>query len=251
MDREVLFAKALETVTKTARQQGNCISREQIEAEFKELMLEKEQMALVEEYLAGHRIGIGEPLDQDDYLTKEEINYLEHYMESLALLEEVSEGEKEAFTLSAMAGDRQAQERLLAIYLPDVVEIAKLYGGQGVFLEDLIGEGNLALTTGVTMLGCLEHAEEAQGMLGKLVMDAMEDFISDNLEEDRKDKKVLKKVNEVADKAAELAEALHRKVTIAELMEETGLSEKAIREAIRISGDNMENIENNGQGMGQ
>ena len=62
------------------------------------------------------------------------------------------EGEKEAVTISAMAGDRDAQKRLIEIYIPKVVEVAKLYAGQGVFVEDLIGEGNLAVTIGVTQL---------------------------------------------------------------------------------------------------
>ena len=88
------------------------------------------------------------------------------------------------------------------------MEIAKLYSGQGVFLEDLIGEGNVALTIGVTMLGCLEHAKEAEGMLGKMIMDAMEDYINENMAEEDKDKKVLSKVKKVSRKAKELSEEL-------------------------------------------
>jgi len=130
------------------------------------------------------------------------------------------------------------------MYLPKVVEIAKLYAGQGVFVEDLIGEGNVALSMGVTMLGCLEKKEEAEGMLMKMVMDAMEDFISDSMEETQKDNKVLKKVNQVAEKARELSEELRRKVTVEELCTETGLSEKAVRDAMRLSGYTIEDIEN-------
>lgn len=243
MDREVLFAKALDSVRKTAKSQGNCISREQIEEGFQELALESGQMALIEDYLTKNSIGIGEPLKQEEYLTEEEISWLDEYMGELKLLEVVPDGEKEAVTLSAMAGDRQAQERLIKLYLQHVVEIAKLYSGQGVFLEDLIGEGNLAVAAGVSMLGCLEHAGEAEGMLGKMIMDAMEDCISENLEEERKDKRVLERVNEVADKAKELAEALQRKVTVSEVAAESGLSVEAVLEAVRMSGDNIEFIE--------
>ena len=125
-----------------------------------------------------------------------------------------------------------------------VVEIAKLYSGQGVFLEDLIGEGNVALTIGVTMLGCLEHAKEAEGMLGKMIMDAMEDYINENMAEEDKDKKVLSKVKKVARKAKELSEELRRKVTVEELSAETGMSENAIREAMQLSGYTIEEIEN-------
>ena len=243
--QEVLFAKTLEQIRKQAKEQGNCIEREQVEQAFVSLSLSKEQLDLVFDYLEKHKIGIGEPVDPDEYLSEEEINYLEEYQKELALLEKVSEGEKEAITLSAMAGEAQAQKKLINIYLPQVVEIAKLYSGQGVFLEDLIGEGNVALTIGVTMLGCLEHAKEAEGMLGKMIMDAMEEYIAEHAENSKIDKRVEDKVNKVADKARELAEELQRKVTIEELMEETGMSRKMIEDAVRMSGFKIEDIDNN------
>ena len=155
---------------------------------------------------------------------------------SLDRMEKAPSGEKEAVSLSAMAGDGQAQARLVEIYLPQVAEIAKLYSGQGVLLEDLIGEGNVALATGVTMLGCLEHAGEVEGMLGRMIMDAMEDAVRENLDQENKDKKVLEHVNLVAGKAKELAQDLQRKVTVQELVAETELSEDDVLKAVRMSG---------------
>lgn len=242
MNRELQFAKTLEEVKKKAKEQGNCISEEQIKESFSALSLTEEQFRMVYDYLKQHKIGIGEPVNPDDYLSEEEADYLDAYLEQLKEFPEVSDGEKEAITLSAMAGDTDAQNRLIQIFLPQVAEIAKLYAGQGVFLEDLIGEGNIALTVGVTMLGALEHAAEAQGMLGKMIMDAMEDFIAEDAAEARKDRQLADKVNLVADKANELADDLHRKVTVEELMQETGMSRKSILDAIRISGDKIESI---------
>lgn len=246
MNQELLFAKKLEEVKQLAKEQGNCIAKEQIAEAFAEMQLAGEQLALVEDYLVKHKIGIGEPVNPDDYLTEEEINYLDTYLEELSRMETVSEGEKEAISLSAMAGEAQAQARLAELYLPQVVEIAKLYSGQGVYLEDLIGEGNVAVAMGVTMLGCLEHASEVEGMLGKMIMDAMEDYIAENLDEVQKDKKVVERVNTVSDQAKQLAEDLQRKVTVEELAAETKLSKEAILEAIRMSGNNIEYIEKEG-----
>ena len=236
MNQEILFGKTLEQVKKTAKEQGNCVSKEQVEEAFAALSLSAEQLEMVYGYLRQHKIGIGEPVDLEEYLADEEKDYLDAYLEELRALAEVSPGECEAITLSAMAGDADAQKRLTEIYLPQVAEIAKLYAGQGVYLEDLIGEGNVALAAGVTMLGALEHASEAQGMLGKMMMDAMEDYITENAEESKKDKKIVEKVNKVADAARELSEELHRKVTVEEVMEESGISRKAIEDAIRLSG---------------
>lgn len=242
-NQEVLFAQILEQVKKQAKEQGNCVEREQVEQAFARLSLSEEQLALVFDYLEKHRIGIGAPADPDEYLSEEEVNYLEEYQKELALLEQIGDGEKEALTLSAMAGEAEAQRRLISVYLPRVAEIARLYTGQGVFLEDLIGEGNLALAMGVTMLGCLEHAGEAEGMLGRMIMDAMEGYIAENMAEADKDKKALSKVKKVAKKAKELSAELRRKVTVEELSRETGMTENAIREAMRLSGYGIEEIE--------
>ncbi|MDE6389065.1 MAG: hypothetical protein K2L82_14795 [Lachnospiraceae bacterium] len=243
MNQEVLFGKTLEQVKKTAKEQGNCISREQVEEAFAPLALRTEQMEMVYGYLHQHKIGIGEPVDLEEYLADEEKDYLETYLEELRALPEVSPGEREAITLSAMAGDTDAQKRLTELYLPEVAEIAKLYAGQGVYLEDLIGEGNVALAMGVTMLGALEHESEAQGMIGKMIMDAMEEFITENAEESKKDQRIVEKVNKVADAARELANELHRKVTVEEVMEESEISRKAIEDAIRMSGGRIEDLE--------
>lgn len=243
VNQEVLFAKTLEQVRKTAKEQGNCISVEQVEEAFQELALSGEQLELVYDYLKKHKVGIGEPVDLDEYLSEEEMDYLEEYKKELKLLSPVSEGEKEAITLSAMAGEKDAQQRLIAVYLPQVVEISKLYAGQGAYLEDLIGEGNVALTMGVTMLGCVEHATEAEGMLIKMIMDAMEEFIAETAADDERSRKALQKVNKVAKKAKELSEDLKRKVTVAELSKETGMSEKSILEALRFCGYSIEEIE--------
>ncbi len=243
MNKELIFAQTLEKVKNIAKEQGNCIGEEQVKEEFSALELNGEQLQMVFDYLVKHKIGINEPVNVDDYLSDEERNYLQDYLDELAGLPSYTEGEKAAITLSAMAGDVDAQGRLAEIYLPYVVEIAKLYTGQGVLLEDLIGEGNVAVAVGCTMLGCLEKTEEAQGMLGKMIMDAMEEHIAENASNEKADLKVVNKVNKVMDAAKELAEELRRKVTVEELAQETRLSESAIREAIKFSGNNIEYIE--------
>lgn len=241
--KEILFARTLEQVKQRAKEQNNCISKEQVKEAFEELDFSDEQLQMVFDYLKKHKIGIDEPVDLDDYLTESEMDYLEEYRKELALLEKVGDGEKEAIILSAMAGDAQAQNRLIQIFLPQVMETARLYTGQGVYLEDLIGEGNVALTVGVTGLGAFEHAGEAEGALMRMVMDAMEDCIVENMQESDKDKKVAEKVNKVAKKAKELANELHRKVTAEELASESGMSLKSIKDAMRMSGFAIEDLE--------
>lgn len=243
ISKELQFAKALQKVKELAKLTGNSISKEEVDSHFSELNMDDEQMKLVYEYLEKANIGIDKEVDRDALLTSEDTNYLQFYLEELEGLEMVSEGEKEAITLSAMAGDVNAQAKLIEIFLPQVIDLAKLYAGQGVLLEDLIGEGNVALTLGVTMLGCFENAMEAQGALGKMMMDAMEDFIASYVTEDEVDQKIVERVNNVLDKAKELAESLNRKVTKEELAEETGMDMEDILEAIRFTAGQIEYLE--------
>ena len=96
MNKELLFAQTLEQVKKLAAKQGNCISEEQVQEAFAPLAFSGEQLQMVYDYLLKHKIGIGQPLDMDDYLTEEEKNYLEEYLEEVEALGSLTEGEKEA-----------------------------------------------------------------------------------------------------------------------------------------------------------
>lgn len=243
MEKEILFADRLHELRNTAKKQANIVTKDQVEEAFAEFHFDKEKLDMVYDYLKKHNIGVGEPVDAEENLTGEEKDYLQMYLEELSALETVTDGQKEAFLLQAMAGEEAAQERLISIFLPEVVDVAKIYTGQGVFLEDLIGEGNVALTMGVKMLGAFGDAKEAEGALIKMMMDAMEEYIAENAEADKKDKHMADKVNKVADAARELAEDYGRKVTAEELAAESKLSVKAIKEAIRLSGGKIEDLE--------
>lgn len=241
--KEILFARTLEQVRSMAREQGNCVSREQVREAFREQDFSESQLELVFDYLAKHKIGIETPPDPEEYLSEEERNYLQLYLEELAELPIYSEGELRAFTIAAMAGEAEAKQKLLNHYLRDVADVARLYTGQGVLLEDLIGEGNVALAMGMEMLGSLESPEEAGGMLAKRMMDGMEEAIRESAGHRKLDERIADKVNLVADKARQLAEELHRKVTPEELAAETGMSLKSIRDAWRISGYQIDDME--------
>ncbi len=243
MKTEELFLQKITELRETAKLQEYVLSSDQVREFIEENGLNEEQAGFLYEYLKQNKIGVDEKVNPDEYLTKEDAGYLEIYLEELKGLPQVSESEKQALSMEAMAGDGNAKHRLLEAYLPYVADIAKLYAGQGTEIEDLIGEGNVALAGGIEMLGALEKPDEVAGMLGKMIMDAMEELIDEDHAERKTDQKVEKRVNKVADKARELAQELRRKVTVEELMEETGMSEKEIRDAIRISGDKIEDID--------
>ncbi len=243
MNQEQLFAKTLEEIKLLAIEQDRVLSKEQVEEAFGSIGMKPEELTPIYDYLKQKKIGIGQPVNPDEYLTEEDVDFLSEYLREIDQLPVLSQGEKEAHFIAAMAGERTGKTKTIEILLPDIIDVAKLYTGQGVLLEDLIGEGNVAPAMGVEMLGCLEKADEVPGMLVKMAMDAMEELIRETEDENKIDRKVVDKVNEVSAEAKKLAEALNRKITVEELMEETSFSEKKIREAIRMSGNRIEYFE--------
>lgn len=240
---ELIFAKRLEQLKDTARLQKNVLTEEQVKETFEDMNLVKEQLELIYDYLRKNHIGIGEEIPEEEVLSKEDVNFLQMYLEELEELEEVTDGEKRAIFMSAMAEDDTAQDKLVELFLKQVVDIAKLYAGQGAFIEDLIGEGNVAVTNGSRMVGCLESPDEIDGFIGKMIMDAMEAYIEENAGEKEVSEKALNQVNRIADAAKQLAEELHRKVTVSELANELNVEEDEVLEAVRISANHIEEIE--------
>lgn len=241
-DQEKRLQDILRSLIRAARKNRGVIDKEQLDQALSELSLNDEQRKLVEDYLAANNIGIDVPLETEERLSEEEHNYLEDYRQMVETMEQPQEGELEAAEIRAMAGEAQAQRQLAEWMLPKVIDIARLYAGQGVYMEDLIGAGNEALVRATKLLAPLEGPEEVEGALAERIMHAMEDLVAENLDELSADQQAADMANKVLEKANELSEILRRKVTVEELAAEGEVTEEEIREAIRVSGNKIEAI---------
>lgn len=235
--KQVLFLERMKEVTQSASENGNTITEEDLRKAFEDLELEEKQMLQVREFLKENGIGIGEALPLEEVISEEEMNHLEEYEALIDSIELPSENVLDAIKLSAMAGEKEAQKSLVEYSLRKVVDIARLYAGQGVFMEDLIGAGNEMLLRAVIQLAPLEKPDEVDGYLGRRIMDAMEDLVAMNLDERAAEKAVEERVNLVADRAKELSQELGRKVSVAELAKEYDMDPEDIQEAVRLSGN--------------
>ena len=90
MEKEILFAKTLEYVKGIAKEQGHIVSKEQVETAFAPLEFGQEQLEMVYDYLRKQKIGIEEAVDPDAFLSEEDIDYLDMYLEELKYMEQVS-----------------------------------------------------------------------------------------------------------------------------------------------------------------
>lgn len=243
-DREKAFGEALAKLTREARERGGTTTTARVREVFQEFSLDEKQTADILKYLQESHIGVDEEAPEaETYLSDTEKDYLGEYLESLKSLPEMSEEERRKTYERALAGDREAQSAAAQGLLRTVPDIARLYLQQGVSLEDLIGEGNVALMHASLLLGALEEPDEVEKALTGAVMNAMEACISENLQEDARGQRAVNRVNEVADRARELYEDLRRPVTIEELMNETGWTRDKIVEAVKLSGFAIEEID--------
>lgn len=243
MDSRNEFIDKIKDIVSLAKDQENVIFTEQLEAYFPDMVDNEDRKALIINYLKEKNIGIDEKVNIEDVISEDEHKFLNMYLDELKEIAKVSEGEKSAYIMQAMAGDDNAKSILTNQYLDNVVEIAKLYAGQGVFLEDLIGEGNIALLTGIEMLGSLEDPKEADGFIAKMIMDSMQDMIASNMDEVESMDKMVAKVNKISQAAKDLSDLLKRKVTVDELCNESGFSKAAVYKALKLTANNIEEIE--------
>ena len=243
MNEQEEFLKKINELTELALDQENVIFEDQLYMIFPEVKGDSTKLDIIKSFLNEKKIGLNKKLELNELITEDEKNYLDFYLEELKEIEELSKGEREGYLLSAMAGDEDAKLKIINDSLKNVVDISRLYAGQGVLVEDLIGEGNLALISALDFLGSCESASDAETLLSSRVMDAMQDLVAANMDESSSEEKLLKKVEKVSKAAKELSEAYRRKVTVDELALESKMSRKYIIEALKLTANKIEEIE--------
>lgn len=210
-EQEILAGKLADAVA-FARTHKNVIAESNFLNIFGDMVADETKRNLIEGYLKEKHIIVKSekeeeaeepesfemPLDDED---KKAINF---YYEELKNLPHLTDREKERITKKAIEGDKAAQEKLINMYLPDVVDLAKLYTGHGVLMEDLIGEGNIALMLAVSMFECVESLEDVEGQIGKFIIEALEKLVSD----DDTEEKLIIKLGEELKKAEDAKEEL-------------------------------------------
>ena len=244
MNNEVLFKELLDQAVRKARCNHNYISEDEIKECFQTLQLAEDKIAIIYDYLknTGIKIGSFDAAEEDEELDETDVSFLEMYLEELKQLPKHTEEESLQFVKEVLKGNLESKQCVINDYLSEVVDIAKLYAGQGVSIEDLIGEGNIGLMMGIELLSCIETPEEAAGHLGKMIMDAMDAAIASENEDMEFDRKILGKIERISAKAQELSEDLRREVTAEELAKEMDIEESEILEAMEITGNAIEGI---------
>lgn len=236
MDDKKLFIEQMDKLLTYGRSNGNCVKKEDVSEYFKDITLTDDQLQLIYNFLYDSKIGLDEPFDIEETLEEEDRDFLQMYIDELELIEKVTDKEKLRLLEEYLNGDASLKDKIIESYLWDVVETSKLYAQKGVMIEDLIGEGNVALSVSISELAPDSSAKEADSFISDCIMSAMEELLyEDNGERQKADTWALD-ANEVLDKAKELAQTLGRNVKVSELAQFGDFEEEFIKEVLKITG---------------
>ena len=155
------FQEKLEQLMELAAKQEQNLNNEQILEIFGLNQLSPQQLQSLYEYLRiqGIRIqgadlapmDIGKALDPQEeqeeekkpvILEAEDEQCLKEYEEMLRQFPSEKEGEREALLLQAVTDVAGVQERLAQLYLKEILQYARKLWRQGIYIGDLIQEGN-------------------------------------------------------------------------------------------------------------
>ena len=250
MNDKARFLEKLSGLLALAKGQESRITIEEVKAYFSEDALTEEQMELVFDYLLAQKISvigyvkmdIGEEEKEVEY-TEEEKAYLKEYEMDLQAISQATPEELEELYRQAMDGEEVAKNRLVEVYLKEVVEIAKQMYEPEVFLGDLIQEGNLGLVLGVEMLTSVQKVAQARDIITRQIRQSIQMLLEEQNELNSRDKKMVEKVQALDEAITALTEELGRKVTIDELAIYMGMEIEEIEDILKLTGEESETEE--------
>lgn len=239
------FRKKLEQLLEQADEQDKRLTNEQIKEFFAEDGLTEEQMLLVYDFLMSQKIVVSGYYKQESQerkvqvdesaFTEEEKQYLQEYTEDLKAMKPETEGERAELLKKAAEQDALAKSRLIELYLPQVVEIAKELHEEGIYLGDCVQEGNVSLILALDML----PDKEADAFIQQEIRQGIQTMLEEHKEVKRRDKKLENQVNNLDETLHKMADEKGRGITMNELAEHMKISEDEILDIIKLAGEDM------------
>ena len=227
------FQEKLEQLMELAAKQEKNLNNEQILEIFGLNQLSPQQLQSLYEYLRiqGIRIqgadlapmDIGKALDPQEeqeeekkpvILEAEDEQCLKEYEEMLRQFPSEKEGEREALLLQAVTDVAGVQERLAQLYLKEILQYARKLWRQGIYIGDLIQEGNMSLLLALAE----EMPEESKaGWMEQRLLDGMESWVKEQTEQKYRDESMVEKVRKLEAAIRELSDDEEQKFSVEEL----------------------------------
>ena len=186
----------------------------------------------------GQQESCGEKADAPatDPLSSEEEEYLRDYEASLAGIPAETERERESLWVRYDSGDGTASARLIELYLPETVKIARELHREEYFIGDLIQEGNMCLIAALEQ-GRPENMPGHQ-WLTDVIRQGIGRWIEEQREQKYQDESLVEQVRKLEAAIRELSDDEQRDYSVAELSAFLDMDEEEIRSVLSLTGDN-------------
>lgn len=261
MNDKIIFREMLSEIRELAETKGNLLTLDEINIFFNKVSLGEEQLELVYSYLEANRITIEghsknesiklfeqkeeelkvseskeEMVEDKDSISLED-KYLSMYLEELDELSKDDEKEKLELLKGSLESDPMAKSKLIELYLPNVVEIAKQYVNKGVALSDLIQEGNIGLMLSLEEIDKSADIDSIELTIRQGIIASLEDAIEEASYTNSFNHQIISKVNFLNEGVRNLEEEMGRTVSIEELAKYLEMSKEEVEDIIRVSDD--------------
>ena len=147
-------------------------------------------------------------------LEMEDEECLKEYRSYLEMILEEKEGEREQLLAAYAEGDVSATERLAQLYLPYLLDTARNMYRKGIYIGDLIQEGNMSLLT--APVGEMPKSQ-ADPWMKDIICKGMENWMNEQAEQKLRDDSMVEKVRKLEAAIRELSDDDDQKFTIDEL----------------------------------
>lgn len=163
----------------------------------------------------------------------EEKIYYEMYQEELRDITPCSSEEQKELVEKLLQGDETASMRLVEGNLARVITIAQQYADKGVLIEDLVAEGNLALTLAVGAYVAGDFDE----FVKEAIQNAMADVVAEQERYGETGINLAAMLNVLDEVSKRLAEEYGREATVTEIAEKMKMSEEQIKQLTKMALD--------------
>lgn len=172
-------------------------------------------------------------------------DFYQMYLEEMKRIAPCSREEKERLLKEAAQGIEEAKKRLIEGSLLTALEYAKEFEGQGVLMNDLVQEANMALILAIEEYRRGEDILEFDSFAAQRIREALEAAVKEQQSADKTGEELVARVNVLLKVSQTLAGELGREATVEELAQKMKMSVDEVQNIMKMAMDAMSvNAEN-------
>ena len=240
------FREKLDELVRLAQKNGQRLMKAQVEEALRESGLDRKKMGLVFDYLEQMGIEVLDPGSASgDAGGRAGSISLAAYLRELEGIAPLPEEAEQSLFDEAVLGDREARNVLAERYLNTVCDLAGEFEHsagsreKGVEAVDLIQEANIGLLLGLDAMEKQESLAAYRASLLNYVASHMEEALDALQEAVSSDRKIVNRMNRLAQAAHDLEEQLEHKPSLEELSAYLELPAEQITELLRFGGEDL------------